>query len=164
MLISCIYDDSCLNFKPTGMFTHALNVSSYNYLGFAHTTGGCTDAVETSIQKYGMSAPGSCLESGNLDLHVQAKVLMARFVGQEASVINLMGFVTNLMTNPAIMGGGSSFILDECNHLLIRFSVRIGVASVQMFKNNDMADLGEIVVEGDQPRSSDDSACLEEDY
>src|SRR5260370_14148395 len=110
MLISCISDDSCLNFKPTGTFTHVLNISSYNYLGFAQTTGGCTNAVETSIQKYGMSAPGSCLESKNFDLHIQAKALMARFVGQEASVINLMGFATNSMTNPAVVGRGSSFI------------------------------------------------------
>ncbi len=38
------------------------------------------------------------------------------------------------------------------------------MASVQMFKNNDMADVGEIVVEGDQPRSAEDSSSLEEDY
>ncbi len=155
-LIDRVSDDFSLNFRPTGTLTRALNVSSYNYLGFAQATGGCADAVETSIHKYGMSATGSRLESGNLDLHVQAEALVARFVGQEASVINSMGFATNSTTLPAIAGRGSLIISDEYNHASIRFGVRISGASVRMFKHNDVADLEKLlreVVSQGQPKT-----------
>ena len=64
-------------FLPTGTRTRAMNLSSYNYLGFAQGKGPCTDAVEESIHRYGVSACGSRLEGGSLDLHVQAEALVA---------------------------------------------------------------------------------------
>ena len=45
-----------------------MNLAAYNYLGFAQGKGPCTDAVEESINRYGVSACGSRLEGGTLDL------------------------------------------------------------------------------------------------
>jgi hypothetical protein len=36
----------------TGGKTRTLNISSYNYLGFAQARGGCADAVEQCIRRY----------------------------------------------------------------------------------------------------------------
>jgi serine palmitoyltransferase len=72
--------------------TRTLNISSYNYLGFAQAKGGCADAVEESIRRYGVSAGGARLEGGSMDLHALAETLVVRFVGQEDAVISSMVF------------------------------------------------------------------------
>ena len=58
---------------PTGTRTRALNISSYNYLGFAQGSGPCADAVEKSIERYGVASGGTRLQGGTLDLHLQAE-------------------------------------------------------------------------------------------
>jgi len=125
-------------FQFTGSRTRALNFSSYNYLGFASSTGGCADAVEASIKRYGVAAGGVRHDGSTLDLHVQCEKLVARFVGQEASLITSMGFATNSANIPALVGKGCLVISDEFNHASIRFGVRLSGASVRSFKHNDM--------------------------
>lgn len=140
-------DDSNVTFKFTGTKTRALNVSSYNYLGFAQARGGCADAVEESIERYGVSALASRLEGGTTDLHVQSEALVARFVGLEDALITSMGFATNSTTLPALVGKGCLVISDEYNHASIRFGVRLSGAQVRMFKHNDMQDLENLLRE-----------------
>ena len=41
----------------TGSSTRCLNLGSYNYLGFAETSGPCADAAIESVYKYGV---GNC--------------------------------------------------------------------------------------------------------
>ena len=125
----------------TGTRTLALNVSSYNYLGFAQSNGGCTDAVEESIRRYGIAALGSRLESGASDLLGTAEALVAKFVGMEDAMICSMGFATNSTYIPALVGKGCLVISDELNHASIRFGVRVSGAHVRMFKHNDMENL-----------------------
>lgn len=140
----------------TGTRTRALNISSYNYLGFAQTSGGCADAVEESIKRYGISSLGSRLEGGTTDLHTVGDALVAKFVGMEDALICSMGFATNSTTIPALVGRGSLIISDEFNHASIRFGSRLSGASVRMFKHNDMrsleALLREVISQG-QPKT-----------
>ncbi|KAJ7110797.1 pyridoxal phosphate-dependent transferase, partial [Mycena crocata] len=140
----------------TGTRTRALNISSYNYLGFAQAKGGCADAVEESIRRYGVSSAGSRLEGGSTDLHGLAETLVARFVGQEAAVISSMGFATNSAYIPALVGKGCLVISDELNHASIRFGVRSSGANVRMFKHNDMVALESLlreVISQGQPKT-----------
>lgn len=144
------------SFDFTGTKTRALNVSSYNYLGFAQARGGCADAVEESIRRYGISTCGPRIESGTSDLHLQAEALVARFVGQEDAVISSMGFATNSTTLPALVEKGSLIISDEYNHASIRVGVRLSGAIVRTFKHNNMADLETLLRESisqGQPRT-----------
>jgi serine palmitoyltransferase len=131
----------------TGSRTRALNISSYNYLGFAQGQGGCADAVEESIKRYGVSTLGSRLEGGSSDLHTVSEALVAKFVGMEDALISSMGFATNSTYIPALVGKGCLVISDELNHASIRFGVRISGASVQMFKHNDMESLENLLRE-----------------
>ncbi|CAK5263353.1 unnamed protein product [Mycena citricolor] len=131
----------------TGTRTRALNISSYNYLGFAQAQGGCADAVEESIKRYGVSSAGARLEGGSTDLHVLAEALVARFVGHEDALISSMGFATNSAIIPAVVGKGCLVISDELNHASIRFGVRLSGASVRMFKHNNMAELENLLRE-----------------
>ncbi|KAF7978197.1 hypothetical protein HWV62_1414 [Athelia sp. TMB] len=139
-----------------GTTSRTLNISSYNYLGFAQARGGCADAVEGAIQRYGVGALGARLEGGTGELHVQAEALVARFVGMEAAAISSMGYATNATFLPALVSPGCLVISDELNHASIRIGVRLSGASVRMFKHNDMraleALLREVISQG-QPKT-----------
>ncbi|KIK53326.1 hypothetical protein GYMLUDRAFT_179056 [Collybiopsis luxurians FD-317 M1] len=136
--------------------TRALNISSYNYLGFASSRGGCADAVEEGMKRYGVSSCGSRLEGGSSDLHTLTETLVAKFVGMDAAVISSMGFATNSTFIPAMVSKGCLVISDELNHASIRFGVRSSGAQVRMFKHNDMkkleALLREVISQG-QPKT-----------
>lgn len=139
-----------------GTKTRALNISSYNYLGYAQARGGCADAVEESIKRYGVATYGTRLEGGSCDLHPVAEALVARFVGMEDALISSMGFATNSTIIPALVGKGCLVISDELNHASIRLGVRQSGAHVRMFKHNDMKNfealLREVISQG-QPKT-----------
>lgn len=143
-------------FKLTGSQTRALNTSSYNYLGFASSTGGCADAAEAAIRRYGVSSAGPRHDTSTLDLHIQTEKLVARFAGTESAMVGSMGFATNSTTIPALVGKGCLIISDEFNHASIRFGARLSGASVRWFKHNDMdaleSLLREVISQG-QPRT-----------
>lgn len=155
-----LLDRTTKNFNHTfdypGSYTRTLNISSYNYLGFAQARGGCADAVEEAIRRYGLTSMGARRESGTLDLHVQAEKLVARFVGQEDAVIASMGFASNSTMIPALVSKGCLVISDELNHASIRYGVRISGAQVRMYKHNDMKDLEKLlreVISQGQPKT-----------
>jgi serine palmitoyltransferase len=140
----------------TGGKTRALNISSYNYLGFSQGHGGCSDAVKESIRQCGVSTCGTRLESGSSELHVSAETLVARFVGTEDALISSMGFATNSTFIPALVGKGSLIISDELNHASIRIGARQSGAHVRVFKHNDMSSLESLlreVISQGQPRT-----------
>jgi serine palmitoyltransferase len=149
-------DDHNLSFKFTGANTETLNMSSYNYLGFAQSEGPCADAVEAAVKKYGISMSSTRSDVGTSDLHVEVEQLIADFVGKQDAIVFSMGFVTNAASFPALAGKGSLIISDELNHSSIRFGARLSGAMVTTFKHNNMKDLErllrESIAEG-QPRT-----------
>lgn len=155
-LIDRTSDDYNEHFKFTGTFTETLNMSSYNYLGFAQSEGPCADAVEDTIRKYGISAASPRGDVGTSDLALEVEDRVAKFVGKPASMVFSMGFVTNAATFPALVSKGCLIISDELNHASIRIGARLSGAMISSFKHNDMADLEknlrEMISQG-QPRT-----------
>ncbi|KAI9890400.1 MAG: serine palmitoyltransferase component [Vezdaea aestivalis] len=149
-------EDHNLHFRLTGTTTETLNMSSYNYLGFAQSEGPCADAVEETVRKSGISLTSPRADAGTSDLHVAVEDLVANFVGKESSMVFSMGFGTNAAAFPAIVGKGCLIISDELNHASIRFGSRLSGAMIEMFKHNDMEDLErklrEVISQG-QPRT-----------
>lgn len=131
----------------TGTKTRALNISSYNYLGFSQTRGGCSDAVGEGIRRYGTSTCGTRLESGSSELHVFTEALVARFLGTEDALVSSVGFATNSTFIPALVGKKSLIISDELNHTSIRVGARQSGAEIRMFKHNDMSSLESVLRE-----------------
>ncbi|KAF8270690.1 pyridoxal phosphate-dependent transferase [Lactarius quietus] len=140
-------EDHNITFSLTGTTTRALNLSSYNYLGFAQAQGGCADAVEVSLHRYGVSGCGTRLEGGTSDLHVMGEALVARFLGQEDALLSSMGFATNSTIIPALVSKGCLIISDECNHASMRFGARLSGANVRVFKHNNMESLESLLRE-----------------
>lgn len=145
-----------LHFKLTGTTTETLNMSSYNYLGFAQSEGPCADSAEDWIRQSGISLCGACGDAATSQLHLEVERQIARFVGKESAMVFSMGFVTNATMFPALVDKGCLILSDELNHASIRFGARLSGASIQTFKHNNMADLEERLREAisqGQPRT-----------
>ena len=155
-LIDRTSDDHNLHFKLTGTTTETLNMSSYNYLGFAQSEGPCADAVEETVKKHGMTLASSRGDTGTSDLHLEVEDLVAKFVGKESAMVFSMGFGTNATAFPALVGKGCLIISDELNHASIRFGARLSGAMIEMFRHNDVKDLERLlreVISQGQPRT-----------
>ncbi|GFF36710.1 serine palmitoyltransferase 2 [Aspergillus udagawae] len=133
--------DDNLHFRLTGTTTDTLNLSSYNYLGFAQSEGPCSDLAEETIRQSGITMAGSVADPGTPQLHAEVEQQVARFVGKEAAIVFSMGFVTNATIFPALMDKGCLILSDELNHASIRFGARLSGAAIQVFAHNNMADL-----------------------
>ncbi|KIM80035.1 hypothetical protein PILCRDRAFT_98037 [Piloderma croceum F 1598] len=121
----------------TGRPTWALDVSSYDYLGFVQAQGSCADAIEEVLRRYGVCAGGTRLEGGTSDLHKQGEALTAKYIGTEDALISSTEFATNAMFIPALVGKGCLVISDEFNHASIRLGIRFSGANIRTFKHNN---------------------------
>lgn len=156
MTLERISHDYNRSFHLTGRKRRALNISAYNYLGFAQSHGECADNVDTGIDMYGLSSGGTRLGAGMLDLQAQVEKMVAKYLGHEDAMLISMGFATNSTTIPAIAGPGTLIVSDELNHTSLRSGVRMSGASIRPFKHGSMdaleALLRECISQG-QPRT-----------
>lgn len=149
-------DDFNQHFQYTGTHTETLNMSSYNYLGFAQSDGPCADATEETIKKYGISSSSPRADSGTSDLTMEVESSIAKFVGKPAAMVFSMGFATNSTSFPGLVGKGDLLVSDELNHASIRVGARLSGAMITSFKHNDMADLERVLrknISQGQPRT-----------
>ncbi|KAI6085512.1 serine palmitoyltransferase [Hypoxylon rubiginosum] len=144
------------SYEYTGTTTETLNMSSYNYLGFAQSEGPCANAVEECVKRYGLSFCSPRADSGTSDLVVEVEKEVAAFVGKPSAMVFSMGFVTNASSFPALVSKGCLILSDELNHASIRLGARLSGAVIRSFKHNDMMDLEkrlrEAIAQG-QPRT-----------
>ncbi|KAJ6439900.1 serine palmitoyltransferase 2 [Purpureocillium lavendulum] len=149
-------DDFNRNYQYTGTYTETLNMSSYNYLGFAQSEGPCADAVEECVRRYGISFCSPRTDAGTSDLALEVEREVASFVGKPDAMVFSMGYVTNASSFPALVSKGCLIISDELNHASIRIGARLSNAVIQSFKHNDMRDLERVLREAisqGQPRT-----------
>ncbi|KAI8809477.1 pyridoxal phosphate-dependent transferase [Cladochytrium replicatum] len=148
--------DGTRSFVKTGKVKECLNLSSYNYLGFAQSEGPCADSVEESIKTFGVAVGSSRMDAGTTSLLMETEALVARFLGQEGAILISMGFATNSTSIPALVGKGCLIISDELNHSSIVMGTRLAGAVVKVFKHNDPKDLDRVLRENialGQPRT-----------
>ena len=129
----------CLCIRHTGQTIKALNLGSYNYLGFAESSGPCTDDSEQAIRDYGLTACSTRHEYGTLDIHVELEKLVARFLGKEAAMVFGMGFATNSTNLPTLVDRKCVIVSDELNHSSLVLGARLSGAKIQVFKHNGNA-------------------------
>lgn len=144
------------DFRLKGSTTECVNLSSYNYLGFAQSEGPCADAVEDVIKKIGVSISTPLLETGTIELHKELEDVVSRFVGMEAAVCFNMGFAVNSTTIPALVTKGCLIISDQLNHASIVYGARVSGAAIRVFKHNDMSHLEYVIrdaIAQGQPRT-----------
>uniref|UniRef100_A0A6U4JLL5 serine C-palmitoyltransferase n=1 Tax=Hemiselmis andersenii TaxID=464988 RepID=A0A6U4JLL5_HEMAN len=136
--------------------TTALNLSSYNYLGFAECDLEMRDEVVHAVRTYGVANCSSRTELGTTEVHRELEECIAGFVGKEAALVIGMGFATNSTVLPAIIGPGGLIISDELNHSSIVNGARGSGAKIKVFKHNSAESLEKILRESiseGQPRT-----------
>ncbi|XP_048761651.2 serine palmitoyltransferase 2-like isoform X1 [Ostrea edulis] len=136
-----VTDDHYWTFRYTGTSTRTINFGSYNYLGFSQNSGPCAEAVELTVNDLGNSICASRQELGYLQIHKELDELVADYLGVEAAITVPMGFATNSMNMPALVGKGCLILSDELNHASLILGCRLSGAQIRTFKHNCMEDL-----------------------
>ncbi|RMC07891.1 hypothetical protein DUI87_15362 [Hirundo rustica rustica] len=104
-LMERVTDDYNWTFRFTGRtIKNVINMGSYNYLGFAETDVNALKTVTIELEKYGTGVCSTRQEMGTLDKHVELEKLVATFLGVEDAMVFGMGFATNSMNIPALVG------------------------------------------------------------
>lgn len=143
-----VTDDYGWSFKFTGTETRCLNLGSYNYLGFAAATGQCADDSEESARSSGLAYCSSRCELGDNEQLQELEALTARYFGVEDAIVFGMGFATNALNLPSLLGPNSLVISDEKNHASIILGLRLSGATTKVFKHNNMRDLERVLRQG----------------
>ncbi|CAG4961737.1 unnamed protein product [Parnassius apollo] len=134
-------DDYNWTFKFTGTERRCINLGSYNYLGFAEPTGPCADAAAEAARRYGLALASPRAELGSCALHKELEETTARFLGVEAAIVFGMGFATNALGLPGLLGPGTLALSDENNHASLILGLRLARAAVRVFRHNDLPHL-----------------------
>ncbi|MBN2897816.1 MAG: glycine C-acetyltransferase [Clostridia bacterium] len=123
-----------------------INLSSNNYLGLA-THPRLKKAAIEAVEKYGVGAGAVRPIIGNMDIHEELEVLLAKFKKEEAVMVFQSGFNCNAGVIQAITNKGDLIISDELNHASIIDGVKLSKADKAVFKHSDMADLERVLKE-----------------
>ncbi|KAG8443876.1 hypothetical protein GDO86_009173 [Hymenochirus boettgeri] len=156
-LMERVTDDYNWTYRFTGKeIKDVINMGSYNYLGFAENAPESLLTVKEAVETYGVGVCSTRQELGNLDKHMELEDLVAQFLGVESAMVFGMGFATNSMNIPALVGKGCLILSDELNHTSLVLGARLSGATIQIFKHNNMQNLEKLlqdaVVNG-QPRT-----------
>uniref|UniRef100_A0A0A9YLX6 serine C-palmitoyltransferase n=1 Tax=Lygus hesperus TaxID=30085 RepID=A0A0A9YLX6_LYGHE len=135
-------------FEFTGKETKCLNLGSYNYLGFAESSGKCAeDSIRVVKEKHGLGLCSSRHEYGTTEVVQQLEALTAEFLGVEAAVVFGMGFATNALNIPTIISSGCLVLSDEKNHASLILGLRLSGATCKVFKHNNVKHLEKLLRE-----------------
>lgn len=128
-----------------------LMFSSNNYLGLA-THPELKKAAIEAVEKYGVGSDGSRMLSGNLKIHRDFELAIAKFKGGEDAIVWPTGYSANVGAITAIMNvpkvGPQDFtkrkgviLSDELNHASIIDGSRMSKQKVVIYKHRDIEDL-----------------------
>ena len=126
-----------------------LMFGSNSYLGLTNHPD-LIEAAKKALSKYGTGASGSRLMNGNLDLHEELEVKLAKFVGKESATIFSTGFQANIGTIPSLLGRNDHLIIDEKSHASIIEGSRLAFARTLKYKHNDMLSLEKVLAKIDK--------------
>ncbi|PIO67762.1 aminotransferase, class I/II [Teladorsagia circumcincta] len=144
-LIDRTSDDCNWTYRYPGTQTNVINVSSYNYLGFAQASGPCADAAVAQIDKEGLATCTTVHERGRSTSQYELEKLVAEFLHVEDAIVFSMGFATNSMNAPCLVDKHSLIVSDQHNHASLILGCRLSGASTKVFAHNDMNSLEKIL-------------------
>jgi 8-amino-7-oxononanoate synthase len=119
-------------------------IGSNNYLGLTNHPR-VKEAAIKAIEKFGSGCAGSRFLNGNLEIHEELEVKLARFFRKEAALVFATGYQTNLGTISALLGRNDVAIIDKYDHASIIDGCRLSFGRVKKYRHNDMEDLERVL-------------------
>ncbi len=114
-----------------------VSFANYDYLGFAGNPAVRAAAI-SAIEIYGPSVSGSRLVGGQRSFHAAFEAEIASFLGSEAALTLVSGYLTNLTLIPHLMGPNDLILADEYCHNSIMKGARASGARLKRFRHNDI--------------------------
>lgn len=74
----------------------------------------------------------SFLSTGTLEIHKKLEALVTEFLGVEDAITFGMGFATNVLNLPSLLGPGCLVFSDEFNHASLILGLRLSGATVKV--------------------------------
>jgi 8-amino-7-oxononanoate synthase len=119
-------------------------IGSNNYLGLTNHPR-VKEAAIKAIERFGSGCAGSRFLNGNLEIHEELEVKLARFFRKEAALVFATGYQTNLGTISALLGRNDVAIIDKYDHASIIDGCRLSFGRVKKYRHNDMKDLERVL-------------------
>ncbi len=119
-------------------------IGSNNYLGLTNHPR-VKEAAIKAIEKFGCGCAGSRFLNGNLEMHEELELKLARFFRKEAALVFATGYQTNLGSISALLGRTDVAIIDKYDHASIIDGCRLSFGQVKKYRHNDMEDLERIL-------------------
>ncbi len=123
-----------------------VSFANYDYLGLSDHPS-IRNAAHAALDRIGVGALGSRLVGGERLIHADFEDSLAKFVGADACLTLVSGYLTNLTTIAHIMGRRDLIIYDELSHNSIVAGVAACKAEAMEFRHNDMEHLESVLKE-----------------
>jgi len=124
----------------------AYNMCSNNYLGLANHPN-LIKAAKSALDKYGFGMASVRFICGTQDLHLALEKQISNFFKTDATILYSSCFDANGGLFETIFHEDDAIISDELNHASIIDGIRLSKAKRFRYKNNDMEDLEEKLIE-----------------
>ncbi|WP_343561028.1 glycine C-acetyltransferase [Kiloniella sp. b19] len=128
-----------------------LNFCANNYLGLANDPDLIT-AAQSALDRYGFGMASVRFICGTLDIHKELEQRLARFLGQEDTILYSSCFDANAGLFETLLGPEDAIISDALNHASIIDGVRLCKAARFRYANRDMQDLERCLQEASDKR------------
>jgi 8-amino-7-oxononanoate synthase len=123
-----------------------ISFANYDYMGISDHPA-IRDAAHLALDRVGVGALGSRLVGGERLIHGAFEQSLADFVGSEAALTLVSGYLTNLTTISHLLGKRDLIIYDELSHNSIVAGVASCKATSVEFRHNDMEHLRHVLTE-----------------
>ncbi len=119
-------------------------IGSNNYLGLTHHPR-VMEAAKAAIDHFGTGCTGSRFLNGNLSIHEELEVELAKFLGKESALVFATGFFANQGSISTLVGRNDVIYSDRENHASIVEGTRLALGDTLKFRHNDMVDLERVL-------------------
>ena len=126
--------------------SEVINMCANNYLGLANSPR-VIDAAKKSLDQWGFGLASVRFICGTQTIHKTLEAKVSEFLGTEDTILYAACFDANGGLFESILSNEDAVISDELNHASIIDGVRLCKAARYRYKNNDMRDLREKLVE-----------------
>ena len=123
-----------------------INFCANNYLGLS-TNQDLIDAAKASYDRWGFGLSSVRFICGTQEIHKQLEKKISNFVGMDDTILYSSCFDANGGLFETLLSAEDAVISDELNHASIIDGVRLCKAKRYRYKNNNMDDLREKLVD-----------------